>query len=178
MISLQIDTSGMQRAAAQLDASTAQINAAMRSTLGKMARWSRTQSLRQLSSRLAIQQKLLRPRLKAGKVKRSARGAQVALWYGLNPVALIHLGARQTRQGVRARGGRQVDGAFIAQARNGKRQVFKRKGRARLPIAVQAAAIEEKASNYIEKDLADSRAFEQRFLKTFEHELQWRMRKQ
>lgn len=62
-------------------------------------------------------------------------------------------------------------GASIAQARRGKRQVFRRKGRARLPIAVQTARIEAQATDYLENDLSGSRDFEQQFRQVFEHEL-------
>ncbi|MFC2523629.1 MAG: phage tail protein [Lautropia mirabilis] len=68
-------------------------------------------------------------------------------------------------------------GASIAQARRGKRQVFRRKGRARLPIAVQTARIEAQATDYLENDLSGSRDFEQQFRQVFEHELTWRMRR-
>ena len=110
-------------------------------------------------------------------MRRTARGAEAGVWYGLNPVALIRLGARQTSTGVSARGGRKVDGAFIARARGGGAQVFKRKGRERLPIVVQAADIEARATDYIQDDLAGARAFEQQFHRVFEHEIQWQMRK-
>lgn len=177
MIALEIDAAGLQQAAHALGATGAQVQQAMRSTLGKMSRWARTRSARELSAGLAVPQKVLRPRIKVRGLRRTARGAETGIWYGLNPVALIRLGARQTRTGVSARGGRRVDGAFIAQARGGKQQVFRRKGRERLPIAVQTAAIEEKAADYLQHDLAESRAFEQQFRRVFEHELQWRMRK-
>ena len=86
-------------------------------------------------------------------------------------MALIRLGARRTRAGVSAKGGRHIEGAFIAQARRGKRQVFRRKGRARLPIAVQTARIEAQTTDYLENDLSGSRDFEQQFRQVFEHEL-------
>lgn len=38
--------------------------------------------------------------------------------------------------------------------------------------------MEARATNYIQDDLAESRAFEQQFRRVFEHEIQWRMRKQ
>ncbi len=177
MIDLQVDTAGLQRAARELGATDALVRQAMRSTVGKMTRWTRTRSARELSKSLVVQQKVLRPRIRARRLRHTARGMEAAVWYGLNPVALIRLGARQTKAGVSARGGRRVAGAFIAQARGGRQQVFRRKGRARLPIAVQAADIEARAADYLEHDLVDSRAFEQQFRRVFEHEIQWRMRR-
>lgn len=177
MIELQVDAAGLQQAAREMGATGAQVQQALRSTVGKMTRWARTRSVRDLGKGLVVPQKVLRPRVKARRLQRTARGAEAGVWYGLNPVALIRLGARQTRTGVSARGGRKVQGAFIARARGGGPQVFKRKGRERLPIAMQAADIEARAADYIQDDLAESRAFEQQFRRVFEHEIQWRMRK-
>ena len=49
--------------------------------------------------------------------------------------------------------------------------MFRRKGRARLPIAVQTARIEAQTTDYLENDLSESRDFEQQFRQVFEHEL-------
>lgn len=49
--------------------------------------------------------------------------------------------------------------------------MFRRKGRARLPIAVQTARIEAQTTDYLENDLSGSRDFEQQFRQVFEHEL-------
>lgn len=177
MIDLKIETDGLQRAARALGATDALVRQAMRSAVGKITRWTRTRSARELSKRLAVQQKVLRPRIRTRRLRRTARGMEAGVWYGLNPVALIRLGARQTQTGVSARGRRRVEGAFIARASGGGQQVFKRKGRARLPIAVQVADIEARAADYLEHDLVDSRDVELQFRRVFEHEIQWRMRK-
>ena len=177
MIDLHIDKAGLQRAAQELGATDAQVLQAVRSTISKMARWARSRSVRELAGGLVVPQEILRPRIKAQRLQRTATGAEAGVWYGLNPVALIRLGARRTRAGVSAKGGRHIEGAFIAQARRGKRQVFRRKGRARLPIAVQTARIEAQATDYLENDLSESRDFEQQFRQVFEHELTWRMRR-
>ncbi len=52
------------------------------------------------------------------------------------PRPLLWLNPKATPSGVSALGGRQIKGAFIATVR-GKRQVLKRLGRARYPVAVQ-----------------------------------------
>jgi hypothetical protein len=69
-----------------------------------------------------------------------------------------------------------VKSAFIARGRGGTKRVFKRVGKPRLPITEQKASIEKEATAYLEGDLLKSSEFEARFLKTFEHELKWRMR--
>ena len=172
MVDLHSDKAGLQRAAQELGATDAQVLQAVRSTISNMARWARSRSVRELAGGLVVPQEILRPRIKAQRLQRTATGAEAGVWYGLNPVALIRLGARRTRAGVSAKGG-----AFIAQARRGKRQVFRRKGRARLPIAVQTARIEAQTTDYLENDLSESRDFEQQFRQVFEHELTWRMRR-
>lgn len=177
MIEIRIDPREIEAAARHMAETPALVQAALRSTVSKMTRWARTRSVRELSSKLAIQQKVLRPRVKARKLRRTASGSETGIWYGLNPVALIRLDARKSGRGVSARGGRRVEGAFIAQGKGGHRQVFKRAGRARLPIKTQTAEIEKVSTDFVQDDLAQSHAFRQRFLQVFEHELEWRTRR-
>ena len=113
MIDLHIDKAGLQRAAQELGATDAQVLQAVCSTISKMARWARSRSVRELAGGLVVPQKILRPRIKAQRLRRTATGAEAGVWYGLNPVALIRLGARRTRAGVSAKGGRHIEGAFI-----------------------------------------------------------------
>ena len=137
--------------------------------------------MRGLSQHLAVQQKVIRRRLKSFRLQRKAGGSEITVWYGLDPIALIYLKAKQNKRpggGVRAYGGRFVKSAFIAAGKNGKEQVFKRRGKARLPVDKQRADIEDKAGTYIEDQLVGTAEFEARFFKTFEHELQWRTRTQ
>lgn len=178
MIDLQIDSESLHQVALDLAATDAQAQQALNSTLGKMAGWLRSKSVKGLSQHLAVQQKVIRRRLKSFRIQRRANGSEVTVWYGLDPIALIYLQAKQGKDGVKAYGGRFVKSGFIAQGRNDNRQVFKRRGKARLPIDKQRAAIEDKATTYIEDQLLGAADFEARFFKTFEHELQWRMRKQ
>lgn len=177
LIELDLEAQGVDQVIRDLQATEGQVRLALASTLRKMASWMRTRSVRGLSDHLQVQQKVLRRRLKSFRLRRSADGASIMVWYGLNPIALVNLGARQTRVGVTA-GKHQRPGAFIAQTRNGKRHVFKRAGRARLPIKTQVLDIADRAQTYIEDNVAGDVAFEQQFQKTFEHELRWRMQKQ
>lgn len=178
MIELTIDTKGLEGIIDELGAMPQQVQAAMRSTLIKMAGWVRTRSTRGLSKELALQQKIIRQRLKVARLRRTSRGAEVPIWYGLNPVGLIRLQARQNRQGVRAYGGRQVQSGFIRRGKGGKLHVFKREGKARLPIKSQKVEIADPGSDYLRDDLIESAEFRARFLQVFEHELTWRMRRQ
>jgi hypothetical protein len=177
MISVNIDASDLHRVIAELSATKAEAERALRSTLRKMAAWVRVRSVKGLSDKLKIQQKVVRRRLRSIKARNTPGGAQVSIWYGLNPLALIHLQARQNSSGVRASGGRFVASAFIP--KSGKvKQVFKRAGKSRLPLEKQTTDIQHEAERYLDDGLLNSAAFEAQFFKTFEHELQWQTRKQ
>lgn len=177
MISVEIDARDLDRLVVELRATPTQVKHALSSTLRKMAAWVRTRSVRGLSKELGIAQKTIRRRLRGIKARPTADGgAEVKLWYGLNPVALIHLAAKQSGKGVRAAGGRFVQGAFIAKTKSGGRQVFKRAGKGRLPLQKQTADIAATAERYLDDGLLNSTAFEQQFFKTFEHELKWQTR--
>lgn len=178
MIDLQIDAGDLDRIAGELAATEVHAAKALNSTLVKMAAWLKTKSVKGLSGHLAIQQKVIRRRLKSFRLQRKAGGSQITVWYGLDPIALIYLQARKANGGVKASGGRFVPSGFIADGRNGNRQVFKRRGKARLPIDKQRVDIEDKSTTYIEDQLLGTAEFEDRFFKTFEHELQWRMQTQ
>lgn len=170
---LRIEAPGLGAVVAELGATEKQVEAALRSTLGKMAAWMRVLSIRGLSKQLQVSAKVMRRRLKAFKLRKTADGSSVAVWYGLDPIALIHLGARQTRAGVTA-GKHKRPSAFIARGANESRQVFKRTGKPRLPIEKQTLSIQEKAEAWIEDALIGGPEFERKFMAFFEHELKWR----
>lgn len=175
LVNLEVSTLGIERLVLDLNATEKQAEKALRSTLVKMASWLRTRSVRGLSKELEIQQKVLRRRLKAFRLKKSADGANITVWYGLDPVALIYLGARQTSSGVTA-GRHKRKSAFIAKGSNGNKQVFKRRGKARLPIDKQVLDINNKAETFLEDRLIGSSEFETYFMTVLERELKWRTR--
>lgn len=171
---LRIDAPALGTIATELGGTADQVEAALRSTLAKMASWLRALSVRGLARELQIGVKVMRRRLKAFRLRKSADGASIAVWYGLDPVAMVHLGARQTRAGVTA-GKHKRAGAFIAGKGEG-RQVFKRRSAARLPIDKQTVDIQDKAQAWLEDEAIGGAAFERKFIATFEHELKWRTR--
>lgn len=174
MIDINIDARQLERVVVDLAATETEARRALNSTLRRMASWVRTRSTRGLSAELAIQQKIVRRRIKSTRLQRLGDGASVKVWFGLNQISLIWLQPRQSGAGVKAAGGRFVEGGFIASGKRGGRQVFKRKGRARLPIEKQRAEIEPKANTFLESKVVKSAEFEAQFFKTFEHELKWR----
>jgi hypothetical protein len=102
-------------------------------------------------------------------------GGEAKVWYGLRDIPLSRLHPRQTAKGVRADGGRYVEGAFMAKL-FGRMQVLKRVSKARVPLAIQYAEIYDEAVVYIEDELVGSAMFDAQFFKFLEHELKWRTR--
>jgi len=175
-IDLDIHADRLSQLQVDLQATDTEVRQALRSTLGKMARWMRTQSARGLSKELNLKQKAIRKRLKSFRVKTKGNQTEVTVWYGLDPIDYMDLAPRQTLAGVSA-GSRRVPGAFIANARGGTRKVFKRKGPGRLPVEKQVVEIRDKADVWIEDQMLGSQQFDERFLTIFERELEWRTQK-
>lgn len=173
---IEIDSPDLQRLVLDIAATDKEAERALNSTLRKMASWLRARSIKGLSQSLQIQQKVVRRRLRTFRLQKTASGSSVTVWYGLDPVAMIYLGAKQTGRGVSASGGRFVKSGFIAKMANGKKQVFKRQGKGRLPIDRQQAEVQDQSHTWIEDRLLGGAAFEAQFIKTFEHELQWQTR--
>lgn len=170
MITVRAEARGLDQIVQELGASDKHVRAAINSTIRKVGAWARTQSARGLAKRLQMPQRVLRYRMRSLKLTQTGNGAEIKLWYGLNPVAIIHLNAKKRARGVGAMGGRFVPGGFIA-----RRQVFARVGKARLPIEKQESEIEAEALAFLQSDFLDGSAFEAKFLSTFEHEIKWRM---
>lgn len=175
MIDIQISVGNLDRIAADFVATEKQAEHALRSTLGKMAKWVKTRSIRGLAQDLSVPGRVVRRRVKILKAKRLSDGSEITIWYGQNPAAMIYLGARKTGSGVTA-GSRRVDGAFIARGKGGDKQVFKRVGKSRLPLKRQEVEIKPTSDAYLERDFIDAAAFSQQFYKVFEHEMQWQTR--
>lgn len=172
MIQFDIRSEGIEAIVAELEPTENQAKVALKRTLNKMAKWMSIRTVRGLSSELALTQKILRRRLKKSTIVQSDSGFSIRLFYGLNDIALIHLNPRQTQKGVTA-SKRKVDGAFISKRKN---QVFKRTGKARLPIEKQVEIIKPQADAYLEGVEFNSVEFHEHFFKTLEHELKWQMK--
>lgn len=176
-LSIDIDGRGIESLASQFAATDTQVEAALRSTYNRMGRWLQTRAMRGLSAKLRIQQKVLRSRVRAFRLQGGIgqRGAGAKVWFGLRPIPFMRLNAKESGKGVRAAGGRFVEGAFIADF-HGRRQVLKRDGKARLPVHIVYADIVDDSNVYIEDELVGVAAFDVQFFKFLEHELKWRTR--
>lgn len=172
VINLDLELQGIQAIVDELDPTAKQADAALKRTLNRMAKWLQTRTARGLSQELQMPQRVIRRRMKKSSITKSADGYSIRLFYGLNEVDLIYLGAKQTRKGVTA-GKHKVDGAFIVKK---KHQVFKRVSKSRFPIEKQSTPIKSQADAYLEGKAFNSVDFREQFFKTLEHELKWQMR--
>lgn len=179
-IDLEIDAQNLQQVVDELSANEAQIKRALNSTLSKMADWLKAKSVKGLSAELKIQQNILRRRIRRFNMVRNSTGSEIRVFYGLDPISLIYLNPKKSGRGIKVGTGRFVSGAFIAPAPNAYigKQVFKRVGKARLPIKKQVADIKDQSDVYIEDELLGTAEFDAQFLKFFEHELKWQTRTQ
>ena len=155
---LQIDNADFQRQMKELGIkfeilSGKDVDRAQASALNKGAQRVRTQSVRQASKALSIQQKLIRPRVKIRRA--NANKQQATIWAGMSKgVPLIKLRAKEVGGGVAA-GPYVVPDGFIATVKSqpkqpdpdrsqpsaaliGKTHVFKRVGRKRYPIEAKS----------------------------------------
>lgn len=178
MLSVSVNGQELETLIFELRATREQAQKSLYSTMVKMAAWVRTRSLRGISEKVQIQQKILRQRVKTfrmgGPLSHATTDRSVKVWYGLNAVPWARLNPRATKKGgVTASGNRHDAEAFIAMS-HGRKQVFKRMGRDRLPLEVVKADIEPEAMKYIELFVLASAEFESQFLKVFERELRWR----
>lgn len=171
MFALKIEAGDLDRIVLGLDATAKQAERALRSTLGKMATWLRAKAVKGLSQELHIKQKEVRRRLKSARVKNTPAGASAVVWFGLNPIDMARLGPKKNGGGVTASGYTRK-GAFIAKTKGGNAQVFKRTGKARMPIVKQDVSIKQQSDEYIEARLL-AVEFETYFFTVFERELKW-----
>lgn len=173
-ITIDIDGRGINALADTFGATEKQVKAAMRSTYAKMGRWLRTQSVRGLSAKLKIQQKILRSRIRTYRMQHGMDDGQGAkVWYGIKDIAFARLNPKESGKGVKAQGGRFEEGAFIAKL-YGRDAVLKRIGKERVPLRIVYAEIAEEAVTYIEDVLIGTAMFDAQFYRFLEHELKWR----
>lgn len=159
----------LEQVLTDIRATEKQVTLAAMRALNKTARWLRTQAVREISAQQQIPQKLIRERLNILKANR--RDLKAFIHTKLSSIPANKLGRlRQTPTGARA-GKLMFTGAFVATMPSGKRSVFKRKGRARLPIQEIKLSIRPTATAVIENILDYKTAA--RFEVLLRHELQF-----
>lgn len=153
MIHFDIEWKELEAIGNDLGASEKQILFALNYALRRTASRLRALSTRGLKTELELEKtSVLRKRLRSIKLRKGAQGDGVKLWYGLNdmPVSWFKGKPTQTATGAEFRG-QKFPGAFVARSQfKNKDTIFKRKGAARLHIAEQLLAIEDKTRVFIE----------------------------
>ena len=157
-----------------LTATDKQLQVAAIRAINKTARWARTQVARQTAKALSVNVSAVRQGLVLVRAKQSNPHSVVGLSKGSGVIKAKQLGSvTQNASGVRA-GRRQFDRAFLATMPNGHQGVFRRRGKARLPIQEVQLVVTGKMKQVMD-DLASGPAFKQ-FELIFERELRYLLR--
>lgn len=156
----------------QLYATERQLQIAVVRALNKTARWLRTQMASDTAKQLNINVSTVKRGLVLLRARPNQPMAAVALKRSGAVIKASTLGTPQlTSRGVRT-GRKHWDGAFIANKPNSGRQaIFRRRGKARLPIQELHIVVTGAMSEVMEH-LAQGPAM-QKFEKLFEHELRY-----
>jgi len=108
----------------------------LRRAINRTVRHINSQMVKTGAKALGIKQKIIRQRVWKSTARRSLRGRVRAGAVGW-PVSLLAPKHRKAGVSVRLGGRRQVlEGTFLARMKSGHDDVYRRKGRARLPIAI------------------------------------------
>jgi len=149
------------------------VKAAAASALSKTAAKAKTRTIRGVAKEAKLPVKVIRKKVYLKRAKANQLRARLKAYR--NPVSLMSLNPKQTKRGRKNGGVRAgkhfVKGAFIV---NGK-QVFKRKGSARLPIEVQRVRIQKLVDRITLK--VTMRVMKKDFKKLLLHELKYRLSK-
>lgn len=153
---------------------------AANSALNKTATQARTAAVKELKQEIGESSGL-----SAGGFRKSIelhrsnlRTLMATLTASGRPLPLIHFGARQTKKGVTAKAWnkrKRYPGTFIAKMPNGKKGVFKRASRKRLPVkqlfgpSIPKAFIEQRTQKSLR------RSIDVNWPKNFNHEIKYRL---
>lgn len=153
MLIFDIDLNGLQAVAAEIGASEKQYKASLSRACSRTAATLRKMSATGLKNELQLRTLgVLRKRLKTIRIRGRADG--VGLWYGLNdmPVSALKGRPRNTKTGAK-KNNVEFEGGFVGKTKAGKATIFKRAGKARLPIREQTMGIKDRADVFIEDEI-------------------------
>ena len=157
-----------------LTANEKQLHVAAVRALNKTARWARTRVASETAKALSIKVGPVREGIVMARAKQSNPQSVVGLSKNSGVIKAKKLGSvSQNSSGVRA-GRRQFDRAFLATMPNGHQGVFRRRGKARLPVQEVQIVITGKMQQVME-DLSNGPALKQ-FELIFERELRYLLR--
>lgn len=157
MIALDIDARQLQRIADEFAASDRDLRRAFSRALSRTSRTLRTMARRELRAGLDLRAaSFLRARLRLSRFRPRGSGlGAVSLWVGTNdmPATAFKGRPRQTASGATV-GGRSFPGAFVGTGQSsGRRVVFRRRGRARLPIQAVTVPVQDEMNEILERQV-------------------------
>lgn len=171
MIELNIEADNLEDFPEYVALKQHQIEQAAMRALNKTARWMRTLLSREVAGELNLKVGLVKEALVLIRARRNDLSAGVGLSHRAGTVPAVKLGRpRQNRRGTRV-GKHQFDGAFVATMPSGRTGVYKRKGKARLPVRELKIVMTGKIADAMEA-MSDHGGIEQ-FQKNFRHELRY-----
>lgn len=127
------------------------IKAALVTAMRQTMKWGEREGAKQFASKTGVPYRVMRQRLRVKYRYQSIGGEypEGRVWFGLNPVSLIYLGAKATKKsGVTSRFGKHPDG-FQSSKMGG--HFFKRRGISRLPIDRLEYGIEEAGNGVVDQ---------------------------
>lgn len=154
MLTFDIDARDLRAIQDELAASDQQVYRAFNRALTRTAATLRRMSSKGLKDELQLRNaKALRRRLRTIRLRRRTLD-EVRLWYGSNdlPVSAFKGRPTATSRGASFKG-RDFNGAFLAKGKDGKRTIYKRRGRARLPIVEQTMPVKDQVDVYLEDEI-------------------------
>lgn len=176
MIWLGFDNAEVQRVADEFGASEKDLRRAYSRALSRTARAMRTKTRKALREGLDLRAAaILKARLRLQRYKAKGRNMGAArVWVGSNdlPATAFKGKPRQTATGVSV-GKKVFEDAFVGTSQtSAKQMVFKRKGRARLPIFRETAPVESEVAEILESKVFDEMS--ETFMRNFVAEVRAR----
>ena len=178
-VSIEVDLHQVKMVIDELKSTKEEVGASLSKALRRTASALRVMSSKRLIPERQLRRAMdLRKRLKTMKVRAKGKDAEqvIGLWFGLSrmPVSAFKGRPVQTGKGVSFRG-REYEGRFLA-TMPGKTHagMFRRKGRARLPIVGQNVEIKDMVDPIIEDEIFPKAT--EISIRNFLHDLKWRAR--
>ncbi|TAN49045.1 MAG: hypothetical protein EPN21_13245 [Methylococcaceae bacterium] len=142
MIRLQVSLDGLDEAVSEFAALPRQIERASKRTIRKVTAFATSQLARQVALTTQIPLSVLIHKGKGRRISsRIAPDGSGAVWLGYNPVKSGYIGQLQQDEGGAWARQFYFEKGFVARMRSGHQGVFKRFGKARLPIDEQTVAM-------------------------------------
>ncbi len=139
MSEIFINANGLNKAVEKLRLPDETLQKIINRAIAQTARWGLQRAISLLGKATRVSAKKLKTR---GRIDiKHAEAGYASIWLGLDDVGLGHMKPRKTKTGIKAAAGKiMVPGGFIA-----KKNVFKRRGKNRVPIDKQMFALHEHA---------------------------------